>query len=118
MATTLGGVTLATPAEDGGVRITARDLGTEMDMADGSLRYDHIGTRRHWALRWRGVTSAQRDSLWARYGVRTTQAFSPPESASSYTVIVIRDTWEEESVTSGGTYYYDVGFEIEEQAAS
>jgi len=120
MATTLGGATLADPAAgtDGHV-VTTRDIGSEMDMADGSLRYDHIGTRKHFALRWQGITSAQVATIYGKYGVRTVQAYSPPESASSFNVIVVRDSWREESITlSDGTFVYNCAMELEEQSAS
>lgn len=114
---TLGGATVATPAEEGG-QVTARDIGTQMDMADGSLRVDHVGTRRRFLVQWRGVTGAEKSTLWTRYLVKTSQTWVPPEGGS-YTVVVVPDSWQEESMTGAdGNYYYDVSFEMEEAAAA
>jgi hypothetical protein len=118
MATTLGGTTIADPmAGADGHRITAHDIGVEMTMADGSLRYEHVGTRKHFALRWQGITGTQKGALWTRYLVKTAQTFVPPEGGS-YTVLVVRDSWEEASIeASDATYRYNVALELEEQAA-
>ena len=120
MATTLGGATLADPmAGEEGHRVTAVDVGGEMTMADGSLRVHHVGTRKRFDLRWRGITSAQRDAIYTKYLVKAAQVYSPPESAASYTVVVVRDSWGESSIKeAGGTFYFNCGLVLEEQAAS
>ena len=120
MATTLGGVTLADPAYDhDGCIKTVVDLGAMHDLLSGSLGYDYVGDRYHWALRWANITAAQRTTILTRYRVKTTQAFSPPDEAGTYTVLVIPNTWRESYIEGGdGTKYYTIEFELEESAAS
>ena len=119
MATTLDGVTLANPVagEDGQI-ITFVDVGNVMTMADGSQRFDYIGTRRRFDLRWVGVTAAQRNTLWNGYWTALLSAkdYSPPESTETYTVLAVRDSWSEGTWKEGGsTFRYNVGFALYEE---
>jgi len=120
MATTLGGVTLEDPiAGADGHRVSGNDIGGEMTMADGSLRIHLVGRRKRYALKWRGLTAAQRDSIEVRSTVTSTQAYSPPESANTVAVLVRPGSFEQESINDAdGTFYFDVALELEEQAAS
>ena len=116
MATTLGGVTLADPlAGTEGHEVRAVGEGATMAMADGSIVYDYTTTRYRFTLRWRGLTSAQRDTIRTRYLVKTSQAYSPPESAGTYTVYCAPNTWREASWVDGdGSFRYDCEMSLEE----
>ena len=118
MATTLGGMTLAQPDyEREGYTRTAVDVGTMHEMADGSVVYDSITTRYRFRLSWNGITEAQRDAILARHIIKTSQAFSPPDSASSYTVFVVPNSWQDSYLEdSGGTRRYWCQLELVEAA--
>jgi len=116
MATTLGGVTLAAPSyeREGYVR-TAQDIGVLHEMADGSSVYDSITTKYRFRLVWNGVTEAQRNAILTRYLVKTSQAFSPPDTASEYTVFVVPNSWQDTYLEdSAGTRYYWCQMELVE----
>jgi hypothetical protein len=112
------GVTVPEPAADpSGNAITGRDSAAMLEMADGSLRQHFRGTRRQYKVQWKGVTSAERDTLWTRYKVRTAQAWSTAESVSA-TVLVVPGTWTEASIRTSSGYVWNVGMTLEESAAS
>ena len=117
MATTLGGVTLAAPSyEREGYTRAAQDVGVLHEMADGSGVYDSITTKLRFRLVWNGITEAQRDAIYARYIIKTSQAFSPPDSATEYTVFVVPNSWGGDSYLedSGSTRYYWCQLELVE----
>ena len=103
MATTLGGVTLAEPAypREGYTR-EAVDVGVMHEMADGSTVYDSVTSKLRFRLQWVGITEAERDAILARYIIKTSQAFSPPDSAGTYTVFVVPNSWQDSYLTDGG----------------
>ena len=116
MATTLGGVTLSEPnyEQEGYVR-AAQDVGVVHEMADGSGVYDHVTTKYRFRLSWNGVTEVERDAILARYLVKTSQAFSPPDSATSYTVFVVPNSFQDSYLEDGGgTRYYWCQLELVE----
>ena len=103
MATILGGVTLAQPAYDqDGYRRGAVDVGAMHEMADGSIVYDSIATRFRFPLKWNGITEAERDAILARYIIKTSQTFSPPDTTSEYTVLVVPNSWQDSYLEDGG----------------
>ena len=103
MATTLGGTTLADPLYDhDGYGLEHIDVGAAHEMADGSTVYDYVGTRYRFPLKWQHITAAQKSAIATKALVKTSQAFSPPDSATSYTVRVVPNTWRESYVTDGG----------------
>jgi hypothetical protein len=116
MATTLGGSTLADPiAGTEGCEKTAVGEGKFLTMADGSIRLQSTTTRYHFHLRWRGLTAAQVTTILTKYLVKTSQSFSPPEEAGSYTVLVCPGTWHQSSwPDSSATLHYDVEMQVEE----
>ena len=103
MATTLGGVTLADPSyEREGYTRQAQDVGILHEMADGSGVYDSVTTKYRFRLVWVGITEAQRDAIQTRYEVKTSQAFSPPDTASTYTVFVVPNSFQDSYLEDGG----------------
>lgn len=96
MPTTLGGVTLAAPALDrDGYEMEAVDVGAFHELASGGVIYDDITTRYRFTLRWNGITAAERTAIRTRYLVKTSQVFSPPDAADTYTVFVMPNSWRE-----------------------
>ena len=118
MATTLDGVTLPTPqASADGDRETVVDAGAEMIMADGSRRFHYFGSRRRFALRWAGLTEAQKDALWLSYwgALSGSVPYSPQDTDQLYTVLVATGSWDVTSQLIGdGTLRYNVAFTLEE----
>ena len=115
MATTLGGVTLAAPLyeHEGYVR-EFHDIGAEHEMADGSTVYDYVGTRYIFHLKWRGITSTEKDAIVTRALVKTTQAFSPPDYAGTYNVRVVNDSFTSSYIEDGGgTARFDCELSLE-----
>ena len=118
MTTTLGGVTLAQPnyEREGYVR-AAQDVGVMHEMADGSLVYDSVTTRYRYSLVWNGVTESERDDIQTQYEVKTSQAFSPPDSATEYTVFVVKNSFQDSYLhTTDGTRYYWCQLQLEDSA--
>ena len=117
VGTWLGGVQLVNPDyAQSGVVLTAVDVGAMQEMLDGSLAYDYVGDRAHWALHWNNITYAQLVAIVTRYQVKSAQVFSPPdEDATSYTVLVIPNTWKSTYIEAGdGTKLYSCDMELEE----
>ena len=108
MATTLGGSTLADPdhARQGYVR-NVEDVGAFLTMADGSVVFDYVDSLYVFHLSWNAITEAERNTILTKYLVKTAQAFSPPDSAGSYNVIVIPGSWKDDYTEDGdGTARY------------
>lgn len=114
MATTLGGVTLADPLTP--IAIDEEWTGIQTEAHDGTVLTDYTDLYRLvWHLEWEVLTQSQRDTIRTRYEVATSQTFSPPHEVGSYTVIVVRQTWEEEVyLMGGGSYMYNVSFDVKE----
>ena len=121
ITTTLGGVSIGDGVtwglsyeREGYVR-TAQDVGAMHEMADGSTVYDSVTTKYRFRLVWNGVTEGQRDAILLRYLVKTTQAFSPPDSAGTYTVFVVPNSWQDSYLEDGdGTRRYWCQLELAE----
>jgi len=123
ITTTLGGVTIGDGATWGpayereGYTRTAVDIGVLHEMADGSVVYDSVATRYRFRLQYNGITEAQRDAILARYIIKTSQAFSPPDTAETYTVFVVPNSWQDSYLEdSGGTRRYWCQMELVEAA--
>jgi len=120
MATTLGGTTLAEPAygHDGCIR-TVVDVVAQHELLSGDLAVDYTGYRWRWSLRWQGITTTERNTIRGKYLVRTTQTFSPPDTATEYTVLVVPNSWRDSYIEGGdGTQYWDCEMEVEKSAAA
>lgn len=119
ITTTLGGVTIANPKHDGdGCEMETIDIGVMHDMADGSVVYDYVTTRRRWTLRWANITASNKSDIYARYLVKTAQAFKPPNASTIYTVLVEPNSWRETYI-SGSNYdtrYYNCEMRLVEQS--
>lgn len=116
MTTTLGGITLPDPLWDyPGYERAARDIGAFQEMADGSLVFDYVGYRQTYILRWVGLTATERTTIWDRYVIKTGQAFSPPDSGGSITVLVVPNSWREAYIESDGSPRYRVEMALETQ---
>jgi len=116
MATTLGGVTLAEPAyeNEGYVRV-AEDVGAIHGLADGDVVYDYVGTRYRFRLNWKTITEAERNTILTRYLVKTAQAFSPPDAAGTYTVLVVPGSFRDGYIEDGSaTRRYNCELELVE----
>jgi hypothetical protein len=118
MATTLGGVTLVNPDyEQEGYTRQAIDVGTMHQMADGSIAYDNVTTRYRFTLSWNAITEVQRDAIETQYLIKTSQAFSPPDSAGTYTVFVIPNSFQDSYIEDiDGTRRYYCALALEEAA--
>lgn len=114
--TTLGGTTLPNPYYGPeGFPCQAEEVGLQAVMADGAVRTHTVGVRRRWRLIWRGVNSTERDTLYTKYKVRSTQTLKLPDSSTTYSVVVVPGTWKQESETYGtGQFTYHVVFELRE----
>ena len=88
--------------EQEGYTRTAIDIGTMHTLADGSIAYDSVTTRYRYSLSWNGITEAERDAIQTRYEVKTSQAFSPPDSATEYTVFVVQNSFQDSYLEDGG----------------
>lgn len=119
MATTLGGVTLPDPfAYEEGHQITVSDTGGHNVTSDGKISVFSEGSRKRFSLRWVGMTGTQRETLWRRYwnGLLVSQAYSPPESTDTYTVLAVRDSWTETTIKEAGiTFRYNIAFALYEE---
>jgi hypothetical protein len=90
-------------------------VGEQTEAHDGTLLTDYTAIKTKWKLKWSNLTETQRDAIATRALVVTSQSFSPPQEAASYTVVVRRGTWRERPEPSAGaTVYYHVEFEVEE----
>jgi hypothetical protein len=119
MSTTLGGQTLADPIWGyTGYERAAHDIGAVHEMANGNLVYDYVGYRPSYVLRWIGLTSTQRNTIWNRYVIKAVQAFSPPDDAGSINVLVVPGSWREAYVEIGGSPRYRVEIALEAAAVS
>jgi len=120
MATTLGPsgspVTLASPSyEREGYTRQAQDVGTMHEMLDGSAVYDSVTTKYRFRLNWPGITEAERNTILTQYLVKTEQVFSPPDSATEYTVFVVLNSWQDSYLEDGsGTRRYWCSLELVE----
>jgi len=118
MATTLGGTTLASPAyAQEGYTQAGIDVGVMHDLADGSSVYDSVTSKLRFRLVWNGITEAERNTIYTKYLVKTSQAFSPPDSSGTFTVFVVPNTWSCSYLNdSAGTVYYFCQLELVEAA--
>ena len=116
--TTLGGTTLPRPAAGPeGCSVEEMDIGAYLEMADGSLVYDYVGTRYRWTLSWPGITAAELTTIATKAHVKTAQAFSPPYNSSTYTVFVVPSSLTYPTFETGaGITYYNVNLQVEESA--
>ena len=120
MATTLGPsgspVTLASPSfEREGYTRHGEDIGIMHEMADGSIVYDSVTTRYRFRLSWVGITEAERDAIQTRSEDKAAQVFSPPDTASTYTVFVVPNSFQDSYLEDGtGTRRYWCQLELVE----
>lgn len=119
MATmSLGGSNLpAAAAGPDGHRVRTEDVSGRDVMADGSMRMHHVGVRRVHEIHWVGITGAERTTIFGKYCVRAAQAFVENEGGGSVNVLVVPDSWQENSYEAPlGTYLYDVSLALAEVA--
>ena len=109
MATTLG---VALPNPVAGIEGCAREAvgeGAILEMANGSIVYDYTTTRYRWALRWVGMTGAELTTIQTQALIKTSQTFSPPDEAGTYTVYVVPGSFRHSSFETGtSTAYFNV----------
>ena len=116
MSTTLGGTTLPDPIADlEGHGADSVDIGAMNEMADGSVVYDHISSRYRFHLAWRAISAANFATIQTKALVKTAQTYSPPESATTYSVFVVPGSFKYKSREIGtSTPYYDVELSLVE----
>lgn len=111
MATSLGGTTLASPAEctraDDGGAIQKR-------MADGSGKvYSTGNVKFKWDLTWNNISGADAATIEGRATLFSVQAFVPPDTATSYSVQVDPGSYSRTPVkAAGGTILYNVSLSL------
>lgn len=118
MAVYLGSNTLADPSyEPEGFEESAVDVGGIQTMADGSQVYDYVATRLRFNMRWRGITTTQKDAIRTAYLVKTAQTFTPSivSGSATYSVFVVPNSWRAKYVEDGGaTKRWDCEMAVEE----
>lgn len=109
MATTLGGSTLHAPS-----MCTVSDVTvfTDQIMSDGSVvRQTSSSTKRQWLVDWRPdgdggmLSSSDFSTIQTKALVKTSQLFSPPDEAGTYTVFASNFQWELKPMAGGAIYY-------------
>ena len=115
MTTTIGGVTVADP--DTPLNISYEMIGSDQRTFDGTLLRDFSNKKRTWGLTWSWLSFAQRNTLKTQLDILTAQSFSPPDIASTFTVLVDYNSYSESVITSGRppTNYYTVNVTLKEQ---
>ena len=116
MSTTLGGTTLPNPIVDlEGHGADLVDVGVLLEMANGSLVHDYVSSRYRFHLTWRAISAANFATIQTKALVKTAQTYSPPESATEYSVFVVPGSFKWKSREIGtSTPYYDVELTLEE----
>lgn len=113
MATSLGGVALAEPAyADEGYIVEAADIAVQHQMADGSTAIDSVGTKLRFTLNWNRITNAEKNTIYARYIIRSSQAFVSPDG-TTYTVLVVPNSWRRTYIEDGsGTKRFNCSLQL------
>ena len=106
--TTLGTLPLPDPMWDHeGFELELQDIGVLHDLANGSKVYDYVGTRYACSLKWHGLTSAQKNTIYSKYLVKVAQAFVGPDG-TNFWAVVVPNSWKESYVEDGdGTGRYE-----------
>lgn len=61
---------------------------TELIVYDGSLKkFTSSAIKRKWSLQWRAITTADKDTIWGHLTSNSEITFSPPDTATTYTVL-------------------------------
>jgi hypothetical protein len=90
-------------------------VGTMHQLANGSIAYDSITTRWRFTLSWNAITEAQRNAIETGYLEKGQQTFSPPDSATDYTVLVVPNSFQDSYLEDGGgTRRYYCALALEE----
>lgn len=114
MTTILGGTTVANPISP--TTIKTIDNGEYTTAIDGTLLHDGTGTRKKWAMQWEKLTASEYNTLIAKLNDADEQTFVPPESSTSYNVMVRQDTKEVVAGITDGVQWYNVSADIEESS--
>lgn len=121
MATTmtLDGTSLPLPIvdEDGhGADLVGQ--GAIQEMADGSAVLYHSGTSRlHFKFSWRLLSAANYAVLKAKAETTTAQTLKPPDTATTYSVVSMPNTFKTKTHWIGGLPIYSVDWELMEVTA-
>ena len=89
------------------VRIEARERN-----ADASLTVDRFGTKGVWVVKWRGLTTANRNTLKTEYDKTGPLDFIPVDASATYDVTLYG--WEEKTIRTGGDLRHHVTIVFEE----
>lgn len=112
MATTLDSVTVADP-------LTPTDkeqqlTGAYRDTLNGTTILDYTNIKWKFFVSWGLLTAAQYVTLIAKLQLTDSFVFSPPDEATTYTVLSKQDALRVSMADSGGTPYYYVDAELVE----
>lgn len=114
MATTFSGSTVADPITP----ISKNQVlqGEQRRMHDGTLHTVFTAIKWRWTLEWDLLTEAERDAVYLAVQTTGSQSFSPPETASTFTVVVLQDTYREtpQAIAEGASVVYGIEFDVEE----
>ena len=116
MATTLGDETLSDPAAGTeGCSVETVGEGAIMELASGTVVYDYVNSRQRWTLSWPAAAAAEFATIQTQALIKTSQGFSPPDSATEYVVYVVPNSFRYESFEVGtNTPYFRVELAVEE----
>lgn len=114
MATTLGGTTLSDAIFE--CHEVEAPTAYQRRMGDGTLKTDHAdNSKRRWSLNWRVISQSDVDTILTEYADTASQVFSPPDTATTYTVFVVRGSLSQPRQMMGSTARWNLGFQVEEE---
>lgn len=118
MTVTLDGVTLADPLwGDDGYSKESIDVGARHNTADGKIHFDYIKTRYMFKLKWKGKTETEKNTAHTEFldALAGVVVFSPPDTASTFNVLAVPNSWKESYISdSATTRYYSFEMQLEE----
>ncbi len=121
MATTmtLGGTELPLPiVDENGQGADLVGQGAIQEMADGSAVLYHTGSsRQHFKFSWRLLSAANYAILKGKAEITTTQTLKPPDTATTYSVVSLPNTFKSKTHWIGGLPIYSVDWELMEVTA-
>lgn len=112
MATTLDGVTVADPLVP-----TDKEqvlTGAYRETLNGTTILDYTNIKWKFLVSWGLLTASQYATLIAKLQLTSSFVFSPPDEATTYTVLSKQDAISVSMIESGGASYYYVNAELVE----
>lgn len=113
MSTTLGGTTLPQPMTDG-IAVEIVPIGSERRMLSGYLSVDMRAYKRKITIRWDGLTSSERTTLFNAWLANlTAEAVLALPDGTSYSVMASAQAWAEQhwyDYNANVRYTISIGF--------